>query len=85
MHEAYYFSVGTLPTEAKAVAIQRLRDAQVTAKHREEFDRVIDFMMNGASTDGKILRIKVADLDFKRSQNLRDVSPELARVIDYET
>jgi MoaA/NifB/PqqE/SkfB family radical SAM enzyme len=84
MHEAYYFSVGTLPDTAKAVVIQRLRDAQVTAKHRAEFDRVIDFINRGVSLDGNILRMKVEDLDWRRKQNLCDVEPELATAIGYE-
>ena len=84
MHEAYYFSVGTLPESAKAVAVQRLRDAQVTPRHRAEFDRVIEFIELGVSLDGNILRMKVEDLDWRRRQNLCDVEPELASAIGYE-
>ena len=83
MHEAYYFSVGTLPDQAKAVAIQRLKDAQVTARHRAEFDRVIEFIERGVSLDGNILRMKVEDLDWRRKQNLCNVEPELATAIGY--
>jgi len=84
LHDPYYFSIATLPDRAKQAAKQRLTTVEILQAYRAEFDRVIDFMMNGASTDGKILRIKIEDLDFKRSQNLREVAPELARVIDYE-
>jgi hypothetical protein len=42
-----------------------------------------DFMNNGASLDGFILRMQVADLDRKRGQNLADVEPEFAQLIDY--
>jgi len=84
LHDPYYFSIATLPDRAKQAARQRLTTIEIPEEYRAEFDRVIDFMMNGASTDGKILRMKIQDLDFKRTQNLKDVSPELARVIDYE-
>lgn len=84
MHEAYYFSIGTLPESAKTVAAQRLAAAQVTAKHREEFDRISRFMQGAVSLDGNILRMKVEDLDWKRGQDLRDHHPELARAIGYE-
>jgi hypothetical protein len=40
-------------------------------------------MNTGASTDGFMLRMKIADLDRKRNQNLQDVEPELAALIDY--
>ena len=84
LHDPYYFSIATLPDRAKQAAKQRLTTTEIPQAYRAEFDRVIDFMMNGASTDGKILRMKIEDLDFKRSQNLREVAPELAMVIDYE-
>jgi hypothetical protein len=40
-------------------------------------------MMRGASTDGFITRMKIADLDRKRNQDLRTVAPDLAELIDY--
>jgi len=83
MHEAYYFSVSTLPDTAKSVVIDRLKSAQVTERHRQEFDRVVGFIENGASLDGNILRMKVRDLDWRRGQDLRDHHPELARAIGY--
>jgi len=44
----------------------------------------VDFMNTGASTDGFMLRMKIADLDRKRNQNMRDVAPEFADLIDYQ-
>ena len=84
MHEAYYFSIGTLPDKAKYQIIQQLQQAQVSGTHRLEFDRIIDFIQNGVSLDGKILRMRIADLDRKRKQNLQDVEPDLANIIDYD-
>lgn len=84
LHDAYYFSIGTLPAEAKAVATERLNTADIPAKFRAEFDRIIDFMNNGASLDGQLLRIKIEDLDFKRQQRLGDYLPVLAQAIDYQ-
>jgi MoaA/NifB/PqqE/SkfB family radical SAM enzyme len=83
MHEAYYFSINTLPESAKQSVTQRLQQAQVSQLHRLEFDRIIDFMNNGVSLDGFILRMKIADLDRKRQQNLLSVEPEFATIIDY--
>jgi hypothetical protein len=83
MHEAYYFSIGTLPESAKQAIANQLLNAQVDARTREEFARIIDFMTNGASMDGNMLRMKVADLDRKRQQNLAVVEPEFAQLINY--
>ena len=40
-------------------------------------------MNAGVALDGFILRMKIADLDRKRGQNLATVEPELAEIIDY--
>jgi organic radical activating enzyme len=83
MHDAWYFSIATLPDTAKAAITEHLHTADVPSQYREEFDRIIDFMNTGASTDGFMLRMKIADLDRKRQQNLCDVEPELANLILY--
>jgi len=83
LHEAYYLSVGTLPEGAKQTAIQKLSDANVSSMHRTEFDRIIEFIRNGVSLDGNILRMKVQDLDWRRDQDLRHHHIELAEAIEY--
>jgi hypothetical protein len=40
-------------------------------------------MRNGASTDGFMTRMKIADLDRKRNQDLRTVAPEFAQIMEY--
>jgi len=82
MHEAYYFSIATLPEAAKAAITVKLRDS-VPAAAQEEFDRIVAFMNAGTSLDGFILRMKIADLDRKRGQDLRLVQPEFAELIEY--
>jgi hypothetical protein len=83
MHEAYYFSISTLPESAKQAIATKLQSAQVDAKTQQEFAQIVDFMMRGVSLDGNILRMRVADLDRKRRQNLTQVQPELAALINY--
>ena len=84
MHEAYYFSISTLPESAKRVITQRLQLAQVSPWHRKEFDQIIDFMNGGTSLDGTELVNKITELDQRRKQNLREVEPEFAELINYE-
>ena len=83
MHDAWYFSIATLPDDAKTQIIAHLESADVPAQYRDEFIRIVDFMRNGASTDGFMTRMKIADLDRKRNQNLSIVSPEIAQIIEY--
>jgi MoaA/NifB/PqqE/SkfB family radical SAM enzyme len=83
MHDAWYFSIATLPDSAKTEIILHLESANIPSQWREEFDRICDFMRKGASTDGFMLRMKVRDLDRKRGQNLATVEPEFATLIDY--
>jgi len=81
MHDAWYFSIACLPDNAKTAIAEYLNS--VDTIYRGEFDRIRDFMMRGASTDGFITRMKIADLDRKRNQDLRTVAPDLAELIDY--
>lgn len=83
MHEAYYFSISTLPETAKQTIKTHLESAVVNGIIKKEFTQIVDFMNNGVSLDGQILRMKIADLDRKRQQNLADVEPEFAQLIGY--
>ena len=81
MHDAWYFSIACLPNSAKKAISDYLNS--VDTIYRAEFDRIRDFMNCGASTDGFMTRMKIADLDRKRNQNLADVAPEFATLIEY--
>ena len=84
MHEAYYFSVATLPDTVKTAVTARLNQIQaVSPAMKEEIAGIVDFMRRGASLDGQIMRMKIADLDRKRGQDLRAVEPEFAELIGY--
>jgi MoaA/NifB/PqqE/SkfB family radical SAM enzyme len=84
MHEAYYFSINTLPDSVKHAISLRLQAANVSHTNCQEFVRIVDFMNNGASLDGFILKMKIADLDRKRQQNLVEVEPDFAKLIEYD-
>jgi pyruvate-formate lyase-activating enzyme len=84
MHDAWYFSIATLPDTAKQAIAQHLQTAPVPPQFRQEFDRVIDFMNGGASTDGFMTRMKIQDLDQKRNQDFAQVAPEMAALLNYK-
>lgn len=83
LHDAYYFSVGTLPAAAKKIIADHLEQCAFPEEYQQEIARIINFMNAGNSLDGSILRMKVQDLDFKRGQDLAVTMPELARAIEY--
>jgi MoaA/NifB/PqqE/SkfB family radical SAM enzyme len=81
MHDAWYFSIACFADSAKKAISEYLNS--VDTIYRSEFDRIRDFMNSGASTDGFMTRMKIADLDRKRNQDLQAVAPELADLIGY--
>ena len=83
MHDAYFFSISSLPEQAKQAITERLLTANVPGPVREEFARVADFMNRGVSLDGEQLRREVGNLDRRRGQNLVAVQPELAELVGY--
>jgi glutamate-1-semialdehyde 2,1-aminomutase len=82
MHEAWYFSIAALPDTAKQVIAKHLTTAQTV--YKQDFAGIVDFMMQGESTDGSETRRQIQKLDQWRNQNLATVAPELAELIDYE-
>jgi len=84
LHDAPELSIAHLPESAKLEFAEYLRYADVPFEFRAEFDRVIDFMMQGINFDGNDLRRKILTLDQRRQQDLAQVMPELARAINYE-
>ena len=84
MHDAWYFSIACLPADAKERIIARLTQHDF-GRHAVEMSRVCDFMRRGASTDGFMTRMKINDLDRKRQQDMRQVAPEIAELLNYET
>jgi MoaA/NifB/PqqE/SkfB family radical SAM enzyme len=83
MHDAYYFSIATLPDLAKIAITDQLLNAQVDDRTRQEFNQIVDFMNRGASLDGNLLREQVANLDRRRGESLARVEPEFAELIEY--
>jgi MoaA/NifB/PqqE/SkfB family radical SAM enzyme len=83
MHDAWYFSIATLPDAVKEDLDEYLRAARVPERFAQDFQGIRDFMNNGASTDGFITRMKIADLDRKRNQDFAQVCPEMAELIEY--
>ena len=85
LHDPGYFSIASLPLEAKNLAARRLDTATVREFHRKEFDRIRDFMLAGQSLPAENIRDQISRLDQRRAQSLRSVIWELAESLDYES
>jgi MoaA/NifB/PqqE/SkfB family radical SAM enzyme len=83
MHDAWYLSIAALPDEVKQDIDNYLSSEKIPKQFHQDFQGIRDFMNNGASTDGFMLRMKIADLDRKRGQDFAQVCPEMAQLIEY--
>jgi len=70
-----------LPDSAKQAIAEHLTKAQTG--YRKDFEGIVDFMMQGQSTDGVETCQQILKLDRWRDQNLADVAPELAGMLGY--
>jgi MoaA/NifB/PqqE/SkfB family radical SAM enzyme len=84
LHEAHYHCINTLSENAKSVAAKCLASAHVSPKNRIEFNRIVDFMMNGQSIDSHILCENIRITDARRKQDLTNHHSELALAIGYK-
>jgi MoaA/NifB/PqqE/SkfB family radical SAM enzyme len=85
LHEAKHFSIATLPDTAKQIIAEKLATVSVSKKAQAEIKSVIDFMMQGQSLDGTLLLDQITLTDRRRKQNLADVEPEFAEIINYRS
>ena len=84
MHDAWYFSISRLPADAKKEIASYLSHCDAPEVYRSDFERIINFMNNGESMDGKETKSQIQQLDQRRNQNLANLAPELAEILRYE-
>jgi hypothetical protein len=84
MHDAPYFSIANLPLVAKKAIAERLATASVSKEHRQEFANIVDFMNNGTQDLSKAMLKEIRRVDQRRNENLAQVEPEFAQLINYE-
>ena len=83
LHEPHYLSVSRLPKKAKEIAIESLKQSDVSTRHRLEFNHIIDFITNGETTDGSELLDNIKLLDDRRNVNLAKSHEKWAEVLGY--
>jgi hypothetical protein len=83
LHEIWYFSIARLPRTVKTVVETHLKTVPVPTDYLDEFQRIIDFMKGGESSDGAAMLAAMKQLDQRRNQDLAAVMPEWAEIIGY--
>ena len=83
MHDAWYFSIASLPNPVKQELNILLTDKSIPSQYSAEFNRIAEFMNRGASTDGFMTKMKIRDLDNRRNQDFAVIAPEMAKLIGY--
>lgn len=84
LHEENSVSIRSLHPLLKVKIQAKLTLANVSQRHKKEFENIILFMEQGETIDGKILLDKIREKDQIRNENLWDHHPELAEAIGYE-
>jgi len=83
LHDAPHFSIANLPKAAKQAITNRLVAAPVSAKNKQEFVNIIDFMNNGKEDLSKLMIAEIRKVDKRRNENFAQVQPEFAELIGY--
>lgn len=84
LHEIWHFAINRLPGTVKSVVTLHLQTVDIPEEFKPEFDRIVDFMNSGESSDGSAMLAAMRELDQRRNQNLAQVMPEWAEIIGYE-
>ena len=84
LHDAWYFSISRLPATAKQQIADYLVHCEAPTQFQEEFRRIVDFMNRGESSDGTETLQQIRRIDQRRQQDLKTITPELAKILGYE-
>jgi hypothetical protein len=84
LHDAPWLSIAHLPTESKIHITTELLRQIFPIDYQTEIEKIVEFMNLGVSTDGKDLIKNIQQLDYRRNESLMSVSPELAKIINYD-
>jgi MoaA/NifB/PqqE/SkfB family radical SAM enzyme len=82
LHDAWYFSIASLPRQAKETIKEKYKTFTIPAQYQPEFNNIISFMCNGADSDGQELIAQIEKVDKRRSQNFKKILPEMALLLD---
>jgi len=81
MHDAWYFSIASLPDLAKSSVSAYLDNCNPPEKFKKDFDLIKNFMKNGKSSDGTETCKQIIKVDQRRGQSFKDIFPEMSTLL----
>jgi MoaA/NifB/PqqE/SkfB family radical SAM enzyme len=84
LHDAPWLNIAQLPTNVKLYISNYLKGCLFPADYQLEIQKIIEFMHLGNSNNGQDTIRNIRQLDSRRNESLKIVSPELAILLNYE-
>jgi MoaA/NifB/PqqE/SkfB family radical SAM enzyme len=84
LHDAPWLSIAHLSMLAKQQVTDHLDCQEFPEEYLPEIKKIIEFMVQGTSTDGTELIKNIRQLDTRRNESLKIVSPKLAEILNYD-
>jgi len=83
LHDPWHMCISKMTQAAQELVIDRLTTYEFSPKHRAEVLRIVQFIKNGAGSDGKEFLQKMQTTDEYRKQSFLDTHLEIARAMGY--
>jgi MoaA/NifB/PqqE/SkfB family radical SAM enzyme len=84
LHDAPWLSIAHLTADAKQYIAKHLAQQSFPSEYQAEIKKIVEFMNQGTSTDGKDSIKNIRQLDLRRNESLNAVAPELASILNYD-
>jgi MoaA/NifB/PqqE/SkfB family radical SAM enzyme len=85
LHSPDHMSIQHMTAAAKELVLNKLKTTfWKSSKYQQEINNVIQFIENGAGSDGSEFLRKMQQTDAYRKQNFMDTHPEIARAMGYD-
>jgi len=83
LHDPNTMCINRMTPEAQKLVIDRLTTYPFTVKHKVEIDKIIQFIRNGAGSDGQEFLRKMQTTDQYREQSFLATHKEIAKAMGY--
>ena len=84
LHDAPWLNIAHLPQDAKLAITDHLIHESFPDEYSTEIDKIIEFMNLGTSINREEIINNINRLDIRRNESLKQVAPELAKILNYE-
>jgi len=83
LHDPWHMCISKMTPSAQELIIDRLTSHEFSSKYRAEILRIVQFIKNGAGSDGREFLQKMQITDDYRKQSFLDTHKEIAEAMGY--